>query len=91
MDRANVEVLKGELTQVDFNKMRIIVKGQKKPVEFDKIMVAWGSHKKRLNSINQTPYSNVYYLEDRYSHAKCHNELIKAKTILIMGGTFEAY
>jgi hypothetical protein len=36
-------------------------------------------------------YTNVHYLEDRFSHAKCHNELIKAKEIAIIGGTFEAY
>jgi thioredoxin reductase len=50
-------------------------------------MIAWGSYKKRLNK----EYSNVFYLEDRHSHARCHNELLKAKTIVIMGGTFEAY
>ena len=71
--------------------MKIVVRGQKKPIEFDKVLIAWGSYKKRLNSANQTSYSNVYYLEDRFSHAKCHNELIKAKSILVMGGTFEAY
>lgn len=91
MDRANVEVLKGELSAIDFNKMKVTVRGQKQPVEFDKILIAWGAYKKRLTSVNQTQYSNVYYLEDRYSHAKCHNELLKAKSILVLGGTFEAY
>lgn len=38
-----------------------------------------------------TEYSNVYYLEDRFAHAKCHNEILKAKCIVVMGGTFEAY
>jgi thioredoxin reductase len=91
MDRANVEVLKGEISQIDFNKKVIKVIGQKKPIEFDKIMIAWGAYKKRLNSLNEKQFSNVYYLEDRFSHAKCHNEILKAKSILVMGGTFEAY
>ena len=25
------------------------------------------------------------------SHAKCHNELLKAKTVVVMGNTVEAY
>lgn len=51
------------------------------------MMVAWGAHKKRLSK----DYSNVFYLEDRYSHAKCHNELIKANKIMILGGTMDAF
>lgn len=33
----------------------------------------------------------MHYIEDRYSHAKVHNELLKAKSVVIMGGTFEAF
>jgi hypothetical protein len=33
----------------------------------------------------------VYYLEDRFSHAKVHNEILKAKNIVVYGGTFQAY
>lgn len=35
-------------------------------------------------------YTNVHYIEDRYSHAKLHNELLKAKQVVVLGGTFEA-
>lgn len=56
-------------------------------INFDKMMVAWGAHKKRLSK----EYSNVFYLEDRYSHAKCHNEIIKADKIMILGGTMDAF
>jgi thioredoxin reductase len=63
------------------------VKGVKDAIHFDKLMVAWGSYKKRLAK----EYSNVFYLEDRHSHARCHNEMLKAKSIVVMGGTFEAY
>ena len=51
------------------------------------MLVAWGAYKKRLNK----DYSNVYYLEDRYSHAKCHNEILKAKKIMILGSTMDAF
>lgn len=50
------------------------MKGVKERIEFDKLLVAWGSYKKRLTK----DYSNVFYLEDRFTHAKCHNEVIKA-------------
>lgn len=33
----------------------------------------------------------MYYIEDRQAHARVHNEILKAKTIVIMGSTFEAY
>lgn len=86
-DRANVDVIKGEIKTIDLNKNEIVVKGVKEQIRFDKVMIAWGSYKKRLGK----EYSNVFYLEDRHSHARCHNEMLKAKNIVIMGGTFEAY
>jgi hypothetical protein len=54
-------------------------------------MVAWGSNKKRLNHFKESEYTNVYYIEDRLAHSRVHNEILKAKCIVIMGGTFEAY
>lgn len=50
-------------------------------------MLAWGSEKARISK----NYSNVFYLEDKQSHARIHNEVIKAKQIVIFGGTFDAY
>ena len=87
LDRANVDVVKGEVKGIDLTKNLLFVKGHSEPIQFDKVLVAWGSQKKRLNK----EYSNVYYLEDRHSHARAHNEILKAKSILIMGGTFEAF
>lgn len=87
MDRANIDVVKGEIKSIDLNKKEITVKGVKKAIPFDKVLIAWGSHKKRLSK----EYSNVFILEDRHSHARCHNEILKAKSILVMGGSFEAY
>ena len=87
LDRANVDVVKGEVKGIDLTKNLLFVKGHTEPIQFDKVLVAWGSQKKRLNK----EYSNVYYLEDRHSHARAHNEILKAKSILIMGGTFEAF
>jgi thioredoxin reductase len=86
-DRANIDVVKGEVKTIDLNQNQIVVKGVKEPINFDKVMIAWGSYKKRLSK----EYSNVFYLEDRHSHARCHNELLKAKSVVVMGGTFEAY
>lgn len=54
-------------------------------------MIAWGAYKKRIQSLNGQSYSNVVYIEDKYSHAKFHNDMIKSKSIVVMGGTFEAY
>lgn len=51
------------------------------------MLIAWGSNKKRLAG----EYSNCFYLDDRQAHAKCHNQILKAKTIVVMGSTFEAY
>lgn len=87
LDRANIEVVKGEVKSIDLNKNFVVVKGVKEPIKFDKIMIAWGALKKRLGK----EYTNVYYLEDRQSHARCHNEILKAKSIVVLGGTFEAY
>ena len=86
-DRANVDVIKGEIKKIDLGKNELIIKGLKDRIKFDKVMIAWGSYKKKLGK----EYSNVLYLEDRHSHARCHNEMLKAKSIVIMGGTFEAY
>jgi hypothetical protein len=32
----------------------------------------------------------VHYVEDRYSHAKVHNEVLRAKQVVVLGGTFDA-
>ena len=87
LDKANVKVIKGEIKNIDKDKKIIKIKGQKDVVRFDKMLVAWGSYKKRLSK----DYSNVFYLEDRYSHAKCHNEIIKAEKIVILGGSMDAF
>jgi NADH dehydrogenase FAD-containing subunit len=91
LDRANVDVIKGEVKSIDVVKKRIKVKGQKDIINYDKLLIAWGANKKRLNHFNEKEYSNVYYIEDRQSHARIHNEIIKAKCIVVMGGSFEAY
>lgn len=79
--------MRGEIKSIDFDRKQIVIKGVKQAIDFDKVMIAWGASKSRLGQ----EYSNVFYLEDRHSHARCHNEILKAKMIVIMGGTFEAY
>ena len=55
------------------------------------MLIAWGSQKNKLGISEEKKYSNIYYIEDRHSHAKVHNEILKAKSIVVMGGTFEAF
>lgn len=63
------------------------IKGQRKALNFDKVIVAWGATQKKLKQ----HYSNVHYIEDRFSHAKIHNELIRAKDVVILGDTIDSF
>jgi thioredoxin reductase len=87
MNRANIKVVPGIIKFIDVEKKEIEVKGYHEKLEFEKVLLAWGAVKKRLDK----EFSNVFYLEDRQAHARCHNELLKAKTIVVLGGTLEAY
>ena len=87
LDKANIKVVKGNVANIDYEKKTIKVRGLAKPIDYDKCLFAVGSSKKRLAK----EYSNVHYLEDRHAHAKCHNAIIKAKSIMVLGHTFEAY
>jgi len=87
LDKANITVIKGDIKNIDKEKKLIRIKGLKQHIQFDKMLVAWGAYKKRLTK----DYSNVFYLEDRYSHAKCHNEILKAKKIMVLGSTLDTY
>lgn len=80
-------MIKGNIASIDYEAKRIKVRGYAKPIDYDKCLFAVGANKKRLSK----EYSNAYYLEDRHAHAKCHNAVIKANSILVMGHTFEAY
>lgn len=71
---------------IDIKGKKISVAGYRAPIFFDKILVAWGAEKVKL----QQSYSNVHYIEDRFSHAKIHNQLIKSKQVVVLGNTIEA-
>jgi NADH dehydrogenase FAD-containing subunit len=92
-DRQQIEVKQGEISWIDLENRELILKGsneksgKENKLKFDKVLVAWGSQKNKLVK----NYSNVHYLEDRQSHARCHNELLKAKKIVVFGSTLEAY
>lgn len=86
LDRANVDVITGQLKMIDVENRKMAITGYRDPISFDKVLVAWGAHRKKLN----TSYNNVFYIEDRYSHAKVHNAVLKAKQVVVLGGTFEA-
>jgi len=87
LDKANVTVTTGQIKHIDIDENHIKMVGHTKPIKFDKCLIAWGAHKKRLKQ----EYQNVFYLEDRQAHAKCHNEILRAKSIVVMGNTIEAY
>jgi len=87
LDRANVDIIRGLVTRIDVKNQQIVIKGMRKPLKFDKCLVAWGAEKMKL----EKSYPNVHYIEDRFSHAKVHNDLIKAKRVVVMGSTFEAF
>ena len=87
LDKANVTVMNGQIKSLDKEKKVIRMKGSTQAIHFDKVLFAVGSHKKKLTS----EYTNLFYLEDRFSHAKCHNEILKAKQVVIIGSTLEAY
>ena len=69
LDRANVTVIKGKVKEIDYDNKIIKMGSAADRIQFDKVLCAWGSEKKRLKAT----YSNVFYLEDRHSHAQCHN------------------
>ena len=50
LERATVEVVKGDIKGIDLNKNIIVIGGLKKPIEFNKLLFAFGSFKKRLSS-----------------------------------------
>ena len=76
------------IKEIDWRNHEITVKGGKTAkLNYDKLLVAWGSHKKRLKQ----EYTNVHYLEDRISHERCSKDILKAKTVVVFGGTMDAY
>lgn len=87
LDRANVDIIRDAVKYIDAEEQEIGLKGMKKPIKFEKLLIAWGHNKARLAQ----EYPNVHYIEDKFSHAKIHNNLLRAKKILVMGNTFESY
>jgi NADH dehydrogenase FAD-containing subunit len=70
-DRAKIDIIQGEIMSIDPRNRVINFKNSKETVVFDKMMIAWGATKKNLGK----KYSNVFEIEDIYSHAKVHNEI----------------
>ena len=50
------------------------------------MIVAWGANQDKLGAA----YTNVHYIEDRFSHAKIHNEILKAKKVTVLGNSLDA-
>ena len=87
MDRANIDIIRGQINGIDVEEKMMLVKGMRKPIRFDKLLVAYGAERDKL----EKNYANVHYLEDRFSHAKMHNQLLKSNKIVVLGNTFEAF
>lgn len=49
LKRANVDVIAGEIKSINLEKNEIVIKNAKEKVFFDKVLIAWGAAKKRLN------------------------------------------
>lgn len=60
-NKANIKVVPGIIKFIDVDKKKIQIKGYHEELEYEKLLIAWGSQKKRLDK----EFSNVFYLEDR--------------------------
>ena len=49
LDRANIDLIRGEIKNIDVDKKEIVVKGMRKPIKFEKIIIAWGSEINKLS------------------------------------------
>ena len=87
LDKAKVAVVREGIKKIDWKKKELYFKKGVDKIEYDKLLVAWGSHKKRLAK----EFSNVHYLEDKISHERCSEAIGNAKTVVILGGTLDAY
>ena len=50
LDRANVDVVKGDVKAIDLNHKHVVIRGSNKPIKFDKVLCAWGANKKKLGT-----------------------------------------
>lgn len=82
---AQVDVISSPIRKIDHDTREITFANGEK-VNFESVLFAGSAQKK-----TDFPYSNVYTVNDFETHAKVHNEAIKAKHICVLGGTFEAY
>lgn len=48
LDRANVDIIRGRVSDIDVEERTLKVKGLRKPIKFEKMLVAWGAEKEKL-------------------------------------------
>lgn len=48
LDRANVDIIRGRVSDIDVEERTLKVKGLRKPIKFEKLLVAWGAEKEKL-------------------------------------------
>lgn len=83
--KMDIEVESAQLKHIIYEERTAHLTGNKS-VHYDKILIAAGSEKERLPQ----SYSNVHVIEDHLSHAKVHNDLLKANQIVVIGSGLEA-
>lgn len=83
--KMDIEVESAQLKHIIYEERTAHLTGNKQ-LKYDKILIAAGSEKERLPQ----SYSNVHVVEDHLSHAKVHNDLLKADQIVVIGSGLEA-
>jgi hypothetical protein len=48
LDRANIDIIRGRVNEINIEDRTIKVKGMRKPIKFEKLLVAWGAEKEKL-------------------------------------------
>lgn len=48
LDRANIDIIRGRVSDIDVEERTIKVAGLRKPIKFEKLLVAWGAEKEKL-------------------------------------------
>ena len=47
-DRNEIDLRQNQVEHIDVDERLLYLKGEKKPLEYDRILIAWGSHRAKL-------------------------------------------
>ena len=83
-ERANIDIIKGTVTNINYNKKYIELLNESKPIPFDKCVLACGSKKKKLN-INLTNFlTQVIKTISRERNKVLVNYFVKTRVYLLL-------